>query len=89
MCIFTSEAVVWRCSAKNVFLEILQNSPENACARVSFNFIKEDAPAQMAPAQVFSCEFCEIFWNSFSYRTPQVAASEVIYMIQSAREKYP
>ena len=30
------EAVTWRCSVKKVFLEILQNSLENACARVSF-----------------------------------------------------
>ena len=27
-------------------------------------------------AQVFSCEFCEISKNTFSYRTPPVAASE-------------
>ena len=27
-------------------------------------------------AQAFSCEFCEISKNSFSYRTPPVAASE-------------
>ena len=26
-------------------------------------------------AQVFSCEFCEISTNTYSYRTPQVAAS--------------
>ena len=26
-------------------------------------------------AQVFSCEFCEISQNTFSYRTPLVAAS--------------
>ena len=26
-------------------------------------------------AQVFSCEFCEIFKNTFFYRTPQVAVS--------------
>ena len=31
-----TEAVVQRCSAKKVFLEILQNSQENTCARVSF-----------------------------------------------------
>ena len=31
-----SEAVVWRCSVKKVFLAISQNSQENACARVSF-----------------------------------------------------
>ena len=29
-----------------------------------------------APAQVFSCEICKISKNNFSYRTPQVAASE-------------
>ena len=28
------EAVVQRCSVKKVFLEILQNSQENTCARV-------------------------------------------------------
>ena len=42
-----------------MFLEISQNSHENTCARVSF----------LDPAQVFSCEFCEIFKNSFFYRT--------------------
>ena len=31
-----TEAVVQRCSVKKVFLEISQNSQENACARVSF-----------------------------------------------------
>ena len=29
-----------------------------------------------ALAQMFSCEFCNIFKNTFSYRTPPVAASE-------------
>ena len=66
------------CSVKKVFLEISQNSQQNICARVSIfsifsevcNFIKiEDL------GQVFSCEFCEIFKNSFSYRTLSVAAS--------------
>ena len=28
------------------------------------------------PAQVFSCEFCEISKNTFSYRTSPVAASD-------------
>ena len=28
-------------------------------------------------AQVFSCEFCEIYKNTFYYRTPLVAASGV------------
>ena len=34
------------------------------------NFTKKETLAQ-----VFSCEFCEISKNSFSYRTPPVAAS--------------
>ena len=45
-----TEAVVQRCSVKNMFIEISQNSQEN------------------------TCEFCEIFKNNFSYRTPPVAA---------------
>ena len=32
-------------------------------------------------AQVFSCEFCEISKNSFSYRTPPVAASGSPYCV--------
>ena len=47
------EAVVQRCSVKKEFLEILQNSQEN-------NFIKKETLAQ-----VFSCEFCKIFKNTF------------------------
>ena len=31
-----TEAVVWRCSGEKVFLDISQNSQENACTRVSF-----------------------------------------------------
>ena len=80
--IFT-EAVAWRCSIKKVFLEDPQ---ENTSARVAFliklqpeaiklqaeacNFIEKEILAQ-----VFSCEFCKIYKNSFSYRTPPVAAS--------------
>ena len=72
-----SEAVVQWCSVKKVFWEISQNSQKNPCARVSFstklqasNFIRKETLAQ-----VFSCEFCEISKNTFSYRTPPVAAS--------------
>ena len=63
-----AEVVVRRCSVKKVFSEILQNSQENTCARVSF--MKKETLAQG-----FSCGFCEIFKNTFSYRTPPVAAS--------------
>ena len=61
-----SEAVVWRCSVEKVFLEISQNSQENICARVSF-LIKLQACA----------EIFEISNNTFLYRTPPVAASDV------------
>ena len=33
---FSQEAVAQRCSVKEVFLEISQNSQENNCTRVSF-----------------------------------------------------
>ena len=54
---------------EKVFLQILQNLQENTCAKVSFliklqaeecNFIKKTTLAQE-----FSCEFCEIYENTF------------------------
>ena len=36
-------------------------------------------------AEVFSCEFCEIFKNTFSYRTPPVAASQIIALNKDIR----
>ena len=73
------EAVARRCFLKRGFLEVLQNSLENTCARVPFliklkadarNFIKKEALAQ-----VFYCQFFKMSKNTFSYRTPPVAAS--------------
>ena len=61
-----SEAVVQRCSVKKLFLEISQNLQENTCGRASF----------LMKLQVFSCKFCEISKNTFSSRTPLVAASK-------------
>ena len=43
----------------------MDSSKTEAC-----NFIKKEALAQ-----IFLCEFCEIFKNTFSYRTHLVAAS--------------
>ena len=56
-----------RCSVEKMFLKTSQNSQKNPCARVSF-LVK-------LLAQVFSCEFCKIFKNTFFHRTPPVAAS--------------
>ena len=61
------EAVVQRCSVKKVFLE---RWPQ-AC-----NLIKKETLTQ-----VFSCEFCEISKNTFSYRAPLVAGSDQKYLI--------
>ena len=64
-----TEAVAQTCSVKKAFFEISQNSQENTRARVSFliklqasglQFIKKEALPQ-----VFSCELCEIFKNTF------------------------
>ena len=70
-CLFW-QTVVRRYSVEKVFLEISQNSQENACPRVSFliNFIKKETLAQ-----VFSHEFSEISKKTFFYGTPPVAAS--------------
>ena len=38
------------------------------------NFIKKETLAQ-----VFSCEFCEVSKNTFFYRIPLVAASEIFH----------
>ena len=69
----STKAVAQRCFVKKVFLEISKNSQENNCVRVCFliNVIKKETLAQ-----VFSCEFYEIPKNTFSYRTPPVAASQ-------------
>ena len=68
--------VVRRCSVKQMFLKISENSQENTCARVYFStkslFLKKETLAQM-----FSCECVKISKNTFPYRTSPVAASLV------------
>ena len=46
----------------------------NKVAGLACNSIKKETLAQ-----VFSCEFCEISKNTFSHRTPLVAASAWFY----------
>ena len=66
-----------RCSVKKVFLTISQNSQEKTCTRFSFfNKVAGLRHRCFLPAQVFSCEFCEIVKNTLFHRTPPVAASE-------------
>ena len=65
------EAAARRCSVKKVFLKISQISREKTCARVSF-LVADPRPATLLKketlAQVFSCQFCEIFKSTFLYR---------------------
>ena len=67
-----SEAVTGGVLEENVFLEILLNSQENTCARVSFK--KETL------ARVFSCGFCEISKNTF-FTELLLATASGIYKI--------
>ena len=73
-----TEAVAQRYSVKKVFLEILQKSLENTCARVSF-LIKLQASEKLQDSNkitkqlwhwyfpwVLSCKFAAYFQNTFS-----------------------
>ena len=66
------------------------NSQKNTCARVSFltkfiiNFIKKETLAK-----VISYVFCEISKNTFSYKTPPVAASGSHYRFYIYQEYSP
>ena len=62
---------------KKVFLEISQNSQENNSARISFLIKLQAKGKKEILAQVFSCEFCEISKNTFSYGAPPVAVSVI------------
>ena len=73
---------------KKVFLEISQNSQENTCARISFliklqacNFIKKETLTQ-----VFSCEFCEIFKNTFFTEHLWTIASKIWDQLPALRK---
>ena len=46
----------------------------NKAAGLGLKFIKKETLTH-----VFSCEFCEIFKNTYFYRTPLVATSAVCY----------
>ena len=42
-----------------------------------YNKVRDLRPAKETLAHVFSCEFCEIFKNTFFYITPLAAVSEL------------
>ena len=47
------------------------------------NFIKKETLAQ-----VFPCELCEISKITFLHRTPLVAASVILYILQASFESF-
>ena len=70
-----------------MFLEFSQNSQGNTCVRVSFlkKLLAWPEPATLLTrgyctleslAQLFSCEFCEIFKYTLFHRTVPLASSE-------------
>ena len=67
-------AVVRMSSVKKVFLEVSQNSQENACARVSFLVMLQTSGPNL--------EFCK-FLKTVLYRAPLVAASDKSKINQS------
>ena len=73
----TVEAVSRRSSVKK---GALRNFPKvtgkHLCQSLFFNKVAGNFIKKETLAQVFSCEFCEISKNAFSYRTTPVAASE-------------
>ena len=65
LAILYSEAVVRRCSVKKLFLEILQNSQENTCARVSlFLFSPIFCPFFLSLQWIkIDCKYCGLLRN--------------------------
>ena len=73
-----SEAVTQMCSVKKMQLQISQIHRK---IPVLESLIKNETLTQ-----VFSCEFCEISNNKFSYRTPPVAPSDTsTFLIQDLK----
>ena len=72
-----AEAVVRRCSIKNVFLEISLNSQENTCPGASF---LQPQACKLIKIESLTLMFFREFWEHFSkntlfYRNPPLAAS--------------
>ena len=65
---------------KGVVKNFAKFTGKHLCQSLFFNKVAGLNPATLLKKetleQVFSCEFCEISQNIFSYRTPLVTASE-------------
>ena len=66
----------------SLIIDVLENfanfTGKHQCLESLFNKV---ADLKETPTQVFSSEICEIFKDTFLYRTPPVAASEQIHEI--------
>ena len=90
----------FRSNSPEVFCKkgVLRNSAkftgEQLCQSLFFNKVAGFRPLvcnfiyKETVAQVFSCEFCEISKNAFSYRTPLVAASFILTLNTIMTKKY-
>ena len=58
-------------------LIILKFRGKDLCQNLFFNKVAGLRPGKETLAQVFSCDFCEIFKNAYFYRTSPVAASNI------------
>ena len=78
--IFTFRSSHERCSVKICVLKnVTKFTGKKVCQSLFFNKVAGLRPAALLKketlAQVFSCEFCDIFKNTFFHRRPLVAAS--------------
>ena len=72
-------------SKKGVLRNCAKFTGKHQCQSLFFNKVADLRPATLLQketvARVFSCEFCKISKNIFSYRSPPVTASEYLYMV--------
>ena len=61
---FLKQQKQWRCSVKNVFIKISQYSHENTCVGVTLQAFRI-ATLLETPTQMFSCEYCKIFKDTY------------------------
>ena len=60
---------------KSVLRNFVEFTGKHLCQSLFLNKVVGNFITKEAMAHVFSCNFCEISKNTFSYRTPPVAAS--------------
>ena len=61
-----------------VKIDVLKNLAIFAGNTISRNLFLNKVSDLRPPTQVFSCEYCKTFKNSFFYRTPLLASSHLL-----------